>query len=77
MKTPGYLNVKSAILGHSVIETTMRYAHLAPAHLASKSSVVTYQVPVEGNVVRLTRMLAVFLPSQRQKLKRKKYQIEL
>lgn len=41
------------LLGHSGIETTMRYAHLAPGHLKSKSALVSFSPKVSGNVVEL------------------------
>lgn len=40
-----------ALMGHSSVETTMRYAHLAPAHLHAKAQLVSFQMPCTDNVV--------------------------
>lgn len=41
-----------ALMGHSGVETTMRYAHLAPAHLHAKAQLVSFQMPRTDNVVQ-------------------------
>ncbi len=53
MMSGGNLYDLKAILGHSSVETTMRYAHLSPKHLASKVSLVQFLPPQQFKVVDL------------------------
>lgn len=45
------------LLGHADMETTTRYAHLAPEHLRAKSAMVSFKTPVLGNVISLIEEL--------------------
>jgi len=51
----GNLATLQGILGHSSYATTLRYAHLAPGHLAAQANVVTFNDPSDSgkNVVHL------------------------
>lgn len=41
------------LMGHSDIQTTMRYAHLSSAHLANKSELVRFDMPKLAEVIEL------------------------
>jgi hypothetical protein len=55
MMNSGNIYDLKTLMGHSDINTTMRYAHLAPNHLTSKSVLVSFKVPSFGDVIALRK----------------------
>ena len=53
MMNGGNIYDLKSLMGHSDLQTTMRYAHLAPQHLKAKSVLVNFSVPVYGDVVAM------------------------
>ncbi len=58
MAKGGLLHVLSAILGHSTITTTMRYAHFIPEQVKAAAQTISFNVPKLGNVVELNKRRA-------------------
>jgi hypothetical protein len=51
MMRGGSLYDLMAILGHSNLKTTQRYAHLGRTHLESKASIVSFQIPTDDRKI--------------------------
>jgi hypothetical protein len=43
------------LLGHSDIETTLRYARTNPSDLKRKCGVIAFEMPTSNNVISITR----------------------
>ena len=54
MMSGGNIYDLKKLMGHSDIETTERYAHLAPEHLREKARLVSFQSEQFGNVISIS-----------------------